>query len=239
MFRNSGYCPCCDQETVFESKDDWLRDNYACMNCGSIPRERALMSVIELFFPEWTELNIHESSPSERGASDKLKRKGKRYIASQYWPNRPLGSIYDGVYNIDLEQQTFDANLFDLVVTQDVFEHLYHPDKAVREIYRTLKSGGAHICTIPMVNKTKPTEKWSVINNGNIVFLHEEEYHGNPIQEKGTPVSFHYGYDFGSLVNKWSNFNCIIFSIDDLSKGIRAEYNEVIVMRKENAFLKL
>ena len=33
-------------------------------------------------------------------------------------------------------------NTFDLFVTQDVFEHIPEPEKALKEIYRCLKPGG-------------------------------------------------------------------------------------------------
>lgn len=233
MLRNPGYCPCCGQETIFEAKSPWLRDNYLCTNCKSLPRERALMRVIKLFYPNWRELTIHESSPGQRGASVKLKNECDNYISSQYWPEKKLGIIYKGFYNTNLENQNFDNDIFDLVISQDVFEHLYNPDKACKEIYRTLKKGGAHICTIPMVNKDKPTEKCSIIKDNEVIFLKEAEYHGNPIDNNGSPVSFHYGYDLSFLIQKWSKFNSTIVLIDDLSQGIRAEYNDVIIMRKE------
>lgn len=233
MLRNYGYCPCCGQETLFVSNHDWLRDHYLCTKCGCKPMERALMSVIDSFYPNWRELTIHESSPINRGTSVKLKNECKNYIPSQYWPERKFDEIYDGFFNINLEKKHFKKDIFDLVITQDVFEHLYNPDKACKQIYRTLKKGGAHICTIPMVNKNKPTEQWSVMKKDELIWLKEPEYHGNPVDDGGSPVSFHYGYDLCFLVQKWSKFSCMMVSIDNLDLGIRAEYNEVIVMRKD------
>ena len=236
MLKNYGFCPCCEQETLFQSNESWLRDNYFCSKCGCLPRERALMTVINMFFPNWRELKIHEASPVDRGASVKLKNECKNYTASQFWPEKKFGEIYNGFYNIDLEKQDFNNDIFDLIITQDVFEHLYNPDKACKEIYRTLKVGGAHICSIPMVNKDKPTEKWSIKKNDEIIFLKEPDYHGN------FPVSYHYGYDLCFLIHKWSKLNSIMISIDNLDNGIRAEFNEMIIMRKERfghlSFLK-
>src|SRR4051794_30330238 len=73
-FRQKGYCPCCDRQVFFEAHDSWLRDHFLCSNCGCIPRERALMLVIEKYHPNWRELSIHESSPCNRGTSLKLKK---------------------------------------------------------------------------------------------------------------------------------------------------------------------
>ena len=44
----------------------------------------------------------------------------------------------------NLEELTFDDNTFDLVITQDVLEHVLNPGKAFKEICRVLKPGGAH-----------------------------------------------------------------------------------------------
>src|SRR4030065_2882871 len=72
-FSHRGFCPCCDRKVVFRSADSWLRDYFVCSNCFSIPRERALILTVEKYFPAWKELEIHESSPLNRGASLKLK----------------------------------------------------------------------------------------------------------------------------------------------------------------------
>ncbi len=39
-------------------------------------------------------------------------------------------------------------------LTQDVFEHLFDPAAAFREIARTLQPGGAHVFTTLLVRKT-------------------------------------------------------------------------------------
>jgi len=62
------------------------------------------------------------------------------YTPTQFYPNAPRGAYRDGVRCEDLEQQTFDDESFDLVITQDVMEHIFHPDRAYREIWRTLKT---------------------------------------------------------------------------------------------------
>jgi SAM-dependent methyltransferase len=171
-FSHQGYCPCCDKEVLFQATHSWLRDYFLCANCGSIPRERALMLVIEKYYPNWKNLSIHESSPSNRGVSLKLKNSAKNYIASQYYPNQSFGTLINGFQNQDLENQTFADASFDLVITQDVMEHIYNPEKAFTEIARTLKKGGAHIFTVPIINKFQPTEIWATKGqDGNPVFF--------------------------------------------------------------------
>ncbi|MDK2921211.1 MAG: hypothetical protein PWR24_768 [Desulfonauticus sp.] len=229
-----GYCPICEKKVQFKSNRKWLRDNYLCEICGSIPRERALMYVLkQIFGYNYTNLIIHESSPIDRGTSLKLKKECKSYIQSHFFPDKKDKKNGD-FYNIDLQNQWFDSEQFDCVITQDVMEHLPNPELALKEIYRTLKKGGYYIFTVPLVNKFNNTLRWADIDaKGNIVWYYSEEYHGNPINSKGSPVFWHFGYDITHLIRKWEErFVTIIFSIENKYLGIEGEYNEVIVCKK-------
>jgi SAM-dependent methyltransferase len=225
----------CSTEVTFASKSTWFRDNYFCLNCGSIPRERALMQVIETYFPEWKDLIIHESSPIPRGASARLSHECNKYIPSQFFPNQPAGSYVNGVRCENLEELSFGDNSVDLHITQDVMEHLISPSKAFKEIARTLKPGGAHIFTVPLVNKNRPSKfRAKIQTNGDIVYLESPVYHGNPISEKGSLVTMDWGFDICRYIFNASGLFTHMICIDDLSKGIRAEYIEVLVTKKEH-----
>ena len=233
-FSQKGFCPCCDSNVTFYSLNSWLRDHFRCSKCDSIPRERALMHIIEKLYPNWKELKIHESSPGNRGASLKLKQYCSNYTASQFYSELRKGSIIGSYQNEDLENQTFSEESFDLVITQDVMEHVYDPKKAFKEIARTLKKGGSHIFTVPLVNKFEKSERWAEKGeNGEPIFLKMPEYHGNPVDPKGSPVTMHWGFDIVDYIDNSSGLTSNIEYIDDLSLGIRAEYIEVIVSKKE------
>jgi hypothetical protein len=75
-------------------------------------------------FPQWRELTIHESSPVRRGASERLRREARSYLATQFFPNVSTGEFFNGYRCEDLERLTFENESIDLHVTQDVFEHL-------------------------------------------------------------------------------------------------------------------
>jgi len=191
------------------------------------------MLIVEKYYQDWKGLKIHESSPEMKGASLKFRTFCPNYTASQYFNDRDFGKVINGFSNQNLENQTFEDCSFDIVITQDVLEHVINPDKAFAEIARTLKPGGAHIFTVPLVNKFQPTEKWAVLDeNGNLKFLQKPEYHGNPIDPKGSPVTMHWGYDIADFIKKHTGLETEIFYIDDLNYGIRAEFNEVLITRK-------
>ncbi len=190
------------------------------------------MHVIKTYYPNYHDLSIHESSPSGRGVSLKFKSECDNYSASHYYPDIPLGGKHptQGYRCEDLENLTFANESVDLFISQDVMEHIFNPGKAFKEIARVLKAGGAHIFTIPIVNKANKSECWaSRSDDGQIIYHHEPEYHGNPIDDKGSLVTMHWGYDLASFIMSEAGTLTTIVMIDNLELGIRAEYIEVLV----------
>lgn len=231
-YKSGGYCPCCEKDVIFHTVTPDLRERYKCLNCKSSPRERAVMLAIQKYFPNWKNLSIHESSPENRGVSLKLKTECSNYIASQFYPNNKFGEIVDGYRNENLESLTFQNEAFDIVVTQDVMEHVYNPEKAFKEIERTLRKGGAHIFTIPVINMHLPTETWATLgSNGKPVFLKTPEYHGNPVSNEGSPVTMHWGYDIVKHIENWCNMHTTIENVDNNKNGVMG-YIDVFVSFK-------
>lgn len=232
-----GFCPICEKSTVFLKEGKWLRDDFRCMRCTSLPRGRALISVLESFVPRWREMSIHESSPGG-ASSSKLARDCKHYCATHYYPDVPLGQMKDGFRCENLEQQTFLDESFDLVVTQDVFEHVLEPAKAIREICRTLKPGGAHVFTVPWYY-WKDTLVRAVRDGTGIRHLEKPDYHGNPIDSKGSLVVTEWGADFCDFVQRESGMTTTAVRIFDRRRGIEAEFIEVFISRKLAAGIKV
>jgi SAM-dependent methyltransferase len=233
VLESRGHCPICDRSAVFIARNAWLRDHFICQGCHSIPRERALMAVLQQSYPQWRQLRIHESSPIQRGASLKLARECSDYIPSQYFPTRAPGSIGGGVRCENLEALTFADESLDLHITQDVLEHIPRPEKAFAEIARTLKPGGAHIFTVPIVNRcSQSAMRISIDDRGSISHLVAPEYHGNPVDDQGSLVTIDWGFDIVEKIAAACGLKTEIHRLDDLSLGIRAELIEVLVTRK-------
>lgn len=226
-----GVCPVCEQSTRFRSWSPWLRDGFICIQCRSLPRERAFHAVLERVRPDWRELVVHESSPS--GDGGKLARECRGYIMTHYSPELPEGAEGPDWRNENLERQTFADESFDIVVTQDVFEHLMAPDRAIAEIARTLKPGGLHIATVPLVRGFRPSARRARQEEGGAVHhIEEPAYHLNPVDEDGSLVTIDWGYDIADFFDLHGGLNTTIFALDDLSRGIRAELIEVLVSSK-------
>ncbi|MBT3200131.1 MAG: class I SAM-dependent methyltransferase [Phycisphaerales bacterium] len=232
VIQNDGHCPICDQDVTFTAYDQWLRDHYRCSKCGSIPRQRALMLTIQQYLPNWRSLTIHESSPSRRGASRRISKECSNYIPSQYFPDREPGAVVGKFRCENLEALTFEDESIDLHITQDVLEHVFHPSKVFKEIARTLKPGGMHICTVPLVNKDEPSKVRARIENNEIIHLEPEQYHGNPVGDGRSLVTVDWGFDICDHIFESSGLRTHIVSMDDLSQGIGGEYTEVLVTVK-------
>jgi SAM-dependent methyltransferase len=233
FFEGDGICPICESKVQFKAYANWFRDYLICTSCGSLPRERALMHVLCTTVPAWRELIVHESSPAVRGASKKMMDECPGYVQSQYDPTIPFGSQHpvSGYQSEDLEKQTFGDAIFDVVVTQDVFEHLFDPVAAAKEIARTLKPGGVHIFSVPIIRRGNPSARRAAKHGNEIVHIAEPQYHSNPISSEGALVTIDWGYDLLEILSS-PDFRHSLYYIDDITQGIRAELIEIVVGRK-------
>ncbi|MCK8489039.1 class I SAM-dependent methyltransferase [Paenibacillus sp. MBLB2552] len=231
--RNYGYCVICEKDTEFIEENPWLRDHYLCTSCKSIPRQRALINTLNEFYPEWKTMDIYESSPCGP-ASKFLKTKNDQYVSSHLFSeDLPSGSYVKGIRNENLERMSFGDVSFDLVITQDVFEHVMEPDKAFNEISRILRPGGAHVFTMPWYSDLEKTRRRAKKMNGEIIYLEEPQYHGNPVDAKGSLVTFDWGRDFTDFIFEHSNMQTLIYLVKDKYLGLDAEFLHVFVSRKK------
>jgi SAM-dependent methyltransferase len=159
-------------------------------------------------------------------------KKCKNYSLSYFFHDTPTGSYYDGARCENLEKMTFESNTFDIFITQDVFEHVNHPNVAFREIERVLKPGGFHIFTVPLYRNLQVTRPRIVEKDGEIQHLLEPVYHGNPISSEGSLVTFDYGTDISELIFRSSGMFTTIFLQKDVRMGLDGEFLEVFISRK-------
>ena len=226
-----GFCPVCLEDTVFKSYGNWHRDELICDKCHSNPRERALMHIIGRICPTISALVVHESSPAPRRITEQLKELSLKYIPSQYFQSE-LREI-DGFLNINLENQNLPSESIDLFISLDVMEHVFNPDRAFREIFRTLKPGGVAIMTFPITKgQVLATTQRAIISDNVITHLTEPIFHGNPIDPNGSLVTIDYGYDIHQEIAKWANFSVEIVRFHKPEIGVIGEYTDVVVCYK-------
>ncbi|WP_421841949.1 class I SAM-dependent methyltransferase [Mycobacterium sp.] len=164
-----------------------------------------------------------------------MRETGKNYTASHYFPGEKLGAILGIFRNEDLQNLTFNDETHDVFISLDVFEHIPYPDRALREIYRTLKFGGVMLSTFPVRNyQVEPVRRRVDYSpDGSEVHLVEPEIHGNGISGEGSIVTVDYGYDLHKLFSRWAPFDVRVYRFADTLHGILGDYTEVVVCRKE------
>ena len=231
FLEHEGFCCLCDKRVTFRATGPYLRNTLRCPECNLGPRHRAIFWNLNKFLPKWRDMDIHESSPGGDKVSQRLAREAKSYTATQWDPSIPFGSVHPkkGYRSEDLQAQTFADDSFDLVVTQDVFEHIFAPDKAIREIARTLRPNGAFIATVPIVLRREPTRRRASLAGGEIVHHLPPEYHGNPMSSDGSLVTIDWNYDIVSYLQFHSGLSFMLIFTDNLDIGVRGEHIEVLI----------
>lgn len=207
-----GWCACCRGETTFLETGTWLRDQFLCERCRSIPRFRAVNHTLDMHFPGWDQAAIHEFLPR----NDFMSRHCARYSSS------PL---------VEGPLPFADAT-FDLVVTQDVLEHVFEPEVVLREITRIVKPGGAHVFTAPKHKGLRATRQRARLDGAEVRHLLPAEYHGDPLAADRELVTWDYGDDFEGLAGRWCGLPTVTYVVRDRALGLDGEYLDVFVIRK-------
>lgn len=158
-----GYCCICARNAQFiAAVSEWgsVRESMHCDQCWSSSRKRHVArEILNLFAPERASLveaalqlrNIDiYSAVADENIHQTLGKDNPRFIVSEYFPGIEEGALKDGVVCQNLERLTYPHEQFDLVITEDIFEHIRKPYVAFREVNRVLKTGGYHIFTTPL-----------------------------------------------------------------------------------------
>jgi SAM-dependent methyltransferase len=116
-------------------------------------------------------------------------------IGSEYLgPEVPGGKSVEGVRHEDALGLSFADASFDSIVSNDVFEHVPDIDRSLAECARVLRSGGRLYFSIPF-HETPESRQRATVRDGQIVELLPPEYHGNPVDPKGSLVFYEHGWD--------------------------------------------
>jgi SAM-dependent methyltransferase len=182
-------------------------------------------------FPNWRDLAIHESSPHGI-SSAKIASESRNYLGTSWYPEIPPGETLRDYRCENLEHQTFPDNSFDLVITQDVLEHVLDPAAALAEIARTLRPCGAHLFTTPWFF-WKPTFTRAIKEGNEVRHLAEPDYHVHPTDPKGSLVVTEWGEDFCDFVERASGMPTTFVRMFDRHRGLEGEFLEVFISRKD------
>jgi SAM-dependent methyltransferase len=206
-----GICGICGNNVEFRLKQEGfsLRETV-CPDCGGSRRSRDLASVLVESFggPVGGALARHRDllqdiSIFEAQACGPLHEQLRRlpgYVCAEFLDGIAAGALNStGMRCENLEALTFPDGSFDLVITQDVLEHVARPAAAFREIARVLKPGGFHIFTVPL-HEGRSTVTRVIQDEEGITFTLLPVYHGDPLRSSGSLVYTDFGDDLPTLL---------------------------------------
>jgi hypothetical protein len=205
----------CEEDEVSYYHVDWFREGVTSKHTKATTRQRGLALAAAVTagvisgktincLSEISGLNVWNTE-SKGPLHDTLKKLSlSRFESTEYFgPNYQSGQMVDSVQHQDLQSTSFLKESFDLILSTEVFEHIPHPYKAHMEVHRVLKTGGAHVFTVPFVKDYESDIILSVLEkNGTITHtkgipgkFDPPIYHGDPIRPEGVLAFTYFGYD--------------------------------------------
>lgn len=204
-----GRCNICGNRSYFFcSSIEKARNGMICLFCGSCSRNRHVAQILlKERYPKKTAIkNIVEQGQKiyllgTAGPFNKTLGGKEFFVQSELIDGVPLGKeVADRVFCQNVENLTFEDSFFDVVISEDVFEHVRLDMKGFSEVYRVLKKGGHHIFTIPCHFDRKTAERVDTSGPLDVNIL-PEEYHGDPV--RGRILAYrNYGIDLFEKLDK-------------------------------------
>lgn len=227
----AGTCSVCDGMSLFLVTRENRREGVLCVRCRSAPRHRALMRVLNNEAPGWAQLAVYEAGESWP-VSRQLSERCSRFVTSNYLPDVVWGDSSGGVRSENLECLTFADESFDVVVTQEVLEHVFHTNAAFAQIARVLRPGGVHVFTVPY-DPERPSAVRARRSGTSVTHLEPPAYHGDPLDPSGVLVVTDWGRDLPDAVERASGLKTYPVHVPDPSGKLPAPI-VVFVSRKRS-----
>lgn len=121
---------------------------------------------------------------------------GSEYLGHEY----AGGSVVKGIRHENVENLSFADESIDLIISNDVFEHVPSPAKAFSECARVLKSSGIMLATIPFHRDNDLSVMRARLIDGNLEHILPPAFHGNPVSVDGSLVFTDFGWDLLGVV---------------------------------------
>ena len=148
-------CPICNYNGYFAwfgTSGNNIRIDAQCPNCLSLERHR----FIHLLFSNKKILKHIKFNPKTlHFAPEKQLRKTISSITTNYSTADLFNNEADMI--LDIQDTKLQANTYDLIIVNHVFEHVPNDKKAFSEISRILNQEGTLITSVPIINSWEKT----------------------------------------------------------------------------------
>jgi len=205
-----GYCRVCEQASrlkikIKKNNKIVFRDSLVCEFCKLNSRKRFMLSYLK-------DLTKHSNSIPTVFMYEQItkffkfssKIKNIKIIGSEFlgYDKKP-GQNINNIRHEDAMNLSLDNNSTDIVVSNDVYEHVPFISKALDESFRVLKNSGTLLISIPFhINNTKTISR-ATLGGHKVEHILPPIYHSNPVAEnEGSLVYYDYGWDFLDMLRK-------------------------------------
>jgi len=113
-----------------------------------------------------------------------------RFVGSEYAHNDEQRRFLFPIRAEDLLNLSFPSGVFDVVLSNEVFEHVPNLERSLAEVARVLKPGGTLLATFPFAYGLADTLVRAWFENGQLCYNGPPEYHGNPVDPAGGSLVF-------------------------------------------------
>ena len=204
-----GFCVPCSKKVSFlvdmqsggqRQDNGWLpnwRERLECSRCRMNNRQRLIATLVkqelDVLYKKYVYF-MEQVTPIYNWATATFKNHniiGSEYLGHEY----EAGATIKGIRHEDVENLSFSDDALDLIVSNDVFEHVPDPARAFAECARVLKVGGVLLATIPFHSNNDESNIRAKIVNGQIEHILPQMYHGNPVSAEGSLVFTDFGWD--------------------------------------------
>ncbi len=209
-------CQICGR-TSFAQPDDaearqgnWT-ERLACASCSALNRTAAVAEVLlaclpgpgaaclRAAVPALQNLRMHEFSVT--GPIVDVLQDCRLFTCSEFVDGvAPGQTSADDILCQDLQRLTFRDAEFDLLISQDVFEHVPDAARGFAEVFRVLKPGGRHVFTVPYSHDRAETLVRAELTEAGIRHILPPQYHGDPVREAGSLAFREFGRDLHDLL---------------------------------------
>lgn len=207
-----GFCEPCDQHVLFgvdlnaawqKKGRRWIpntRERLVCPITRLNNRQRLVATVLKQSLsrivsrPPSVYL-MEQVTPFYRWCIAKFE--GAKVIGSEYLgPEINSGTVIRDICHEDAACFSFETSSQDVIVSNDVFEHVAFPERSFSECARILRPGGTMLMTIPFHNESATSVTRAEIRNKQLLHHLRPNYHDNPVAPKqGSLVFTDYGWD--------------------------------------------
>lgn len=218
-----GYCGCCQRNQYFETMavpEEELyfwRELFKCPICNCNSRMRYIVERVRHKYSN-KKMYIYEKITS---TYRELKAIVPNIIGSEYLSEElKSGEVQNGILHEDAMALSFKDNSFDIIISNDVFEHVADYKKAFTEALRCLKKDGVLLFSIPIFKERyKNITRTKIDAKGNIEYVMEPKYHGNPLSKKGSLVFTEFGWEILDVLKECGYRDAYAIAYFSVEKG--------------------